>query len=374
MSTDDLLDPIASGVTVELQPIANAHIDDLLRIAVARGASDLHISVDLPPMIRIDGKLEPMEYSSLALIDARRLIYSILSSDQIENLERTRELDFSYGISGVARFRCNVYRERGMIAAALRAIPNDVPSLEQLGMPLILRELTRKQSGLILVTGPTGCGKSTTIAAMIDSINTESSSHIITIEDPIEYLHKNKKCMVHQRELKNDTDSFESALRAVLREDPDVLLIGEMRDLETISAAVTLAETGHLVFGTLHTRNAPQTIDRMVDVFPPYQQNQIKVQLSNTLEAVVAQQLVPRIGGGRVAVVEIMIATSGIRNLIRESKTFQIYSAMETGGQLGMRTLDKVLADAYRDGAIAYKDAESRAIDRENFMRHLRGF
>ncbi|MHB1458315.1 MAG: type IV pilus twitching motility protein PilT [Armatimonadota bacterium] len=350
------------------------HINELLAVTIEIGASDLHISVDLPPIIRVDGELRQTEYERLSSDDAQRLIYSILSSDQIENLERTHELDFCYAVPGIARFRCNVYIERGLIAAALRVIPDNIPSLEQLGMPAVLKELSRKNSGLILVTGPTGSGKSTTIASMIDFINSERNVHILTIEDPIEYLHKHKKCMIHQRELKTDTFSFVSALRAILREDPDVLLIGEMRDLETIAAAVTLAETGHLVFATLHTRNAPQTIDRVVDVFPPHQQEQIKVQLSNTLEAVIAQQLVPRIGGGRCAITEVMVATAGIRNLIRESKTFQIYSAMETGSQYGMRTMDKGLADAYRDGVITYKDASVRAIDGENFLRLLRGY
>lgn len=370
ISKDLMLDD-SSGKII---PIGSIHINELLGVTIEKGASDLHISVHLPPIIRVDGELQQTEYQRLTTDEAQRLIYSILSSDQIENLERTHELDFCYSVPGIARFRCNVYLERGLIAAALRVIPDNIPSLEQLGMPLVLRDLTRKKSGLILVTGPTGCGKSTTIASMIDFINSERGVHIMTIEDPIEYLHRHKKCMVHQRELKSDTYSFDSALRAILREDPDVLLIGEMRDLETISAAVTLAETGHLVFATLHTRNAPQTIDRIVDVFPPYQQEQIKVQLSNSLEAVIAQQLVPRIGGGRCAIAEVMVATSGIRNLIRESKTYQIYSAMETGSQYGMRTMDKGLADAYRDGAITYKDAASRAIDNENFLRLLRSY
>lgn len=374
MDIDDLLGPIAEDTPVEILPLDEVHIDDLLKITVARGASDLHLTVGLPPMIRIDGKLLPTEYSNLGPRDTQRLVYDVLSTDQIEKFERTRELDFSYGVPGVARFRFNVYRQRGSIGVAMRAIPSKVPSMEELGLPPIVRELAKKHSGLILVTGPTGSGKSTTIATMIDHINTERNAHIMTIEDPIEYLHKHKRCMVNQRELNTDTDSFANALRAVLREDPDVLLIGEMRDLETIASAVTLAETGHLVFGTLHTRNAPQTIDRMVDVFPSHQQDQIKIQLSNTLEAVIAQQLVPRIGGGRVAVIEIMIATAAIRNLIREGKTFQIYSSMETGAQYGMRTVDRVLSDTHRDGVISYEDAINRAIDRDNFVRLLKGF
>jgi len=351
----------------------DVHIDDLLREAAERGASDLHLSVGLPPVLRIDGKLVPTAYEPLGPSEVQRLVYDILTSDQIQWFEKTRELDFSYGVRDVGRFRVNVYRQRGSVGAALRAIPNQIPSFEQLRLPPILRELCRKHSGLILVTGPTGSGKSTTIACMIDAINSEREAHIMTIEDPIEYLHRHKRCMVNQRELNSDTDSFENALRAVLREDPDVILIGEMRDLETIAAALTLAETGHLVFGTLHTRNAPQTIDRIVDVFPPHQQDQIRVQLSNTLEAVIAQQLIPRTGGGRVAAIEVLIATSAVRNMIREGKTYQIYSTLETGAQYGMQPMDKVLADLHRSGQISYNDALARAIDPDNFTRFLQG-
>lgn len=354
--------------------VADVHLDTLLAITVENGASDLHLTVNLPPMMRIDGRLVPTDFAPLTPRDTQRLIYDILGNDQIQWFEKTRELDFSYGIKDVGRFRVNVYRQRGQIGVALRAIPGKIPSMEELGLPPILKDLARKHSGLILVTGPTGSGKSTTIATMIDTINRERECHIMTIEDPIEYLHTHRKSMVNQRELNTDTDSFENALRAVLREDPDVILIGEMRDLETIAAALTLAETGHLVFGTLHTRNAPQTIDRVVDVFPPHQQDQIKVQLSNTLEAVIAQQLIPRIGGGRFAAIEIMIATSAIRNLIREGKTYQIYSSIETGGQQGMVAMDKILADAHKNGLISYEDAISRAIDRENFLRLLNGY
>ncbi|MCL6629274.1 MAG: type IV pilus twitching motility protein PilT [Armatimonadetes bacterium] len=349
--------------------VTDVHLDTLLRLATEHGASDLHLTVNLPPMMRIDGRLVKTDYVALTPRDTQRLVYDILTTDQIQWFEKTRELDFSYGVSDVGRFRVNVYRQRGCIGAAIRAIPSKIPSMEELGLPPILKELSRKNSGLILVTGPTGSGKSTTIATMIDTINRERECHIMTIEDPIEYLHSHKKAMVNQRELNMDTDSFENALRAVLREDPDVVLIGEMRDLETIASALTLAETGHLVFGTLHTRNAPQTIDRVVDVFPPHQQDQIKVQLSNTLEAVIAQQLIPRIGGGRFAAVEIMIATSAIRNLIREGKSHQIYSTIETSGQVGMRAMDKILAEAQRNGIISFEDAVTRAVDRENFMR-----
>lgn len=357
----------------DAKQIAAAHLDDLLRDTCERSSSDLHLTVGLPPVVRVDGSLQHLNYSPLGPTDTQRLIYDILTTDQVQWFEKTRELDFSYGVKAIGRFRINVYRQRGSVGAALRAIPDRIPTYEQLGLPRIVRELTKKHSGLVLVTGPTGSGKSTTIACMIDSINAERPVHIMTIEDPIEYLHRHKKAMINQRELNSDTDSFENALRAVLREDPDVILVGEMRDLETIAAALTLAETGHLVFGTLHTRNAPQTIDRVIDVFPPHQQDQIRVQLSNTLEAVVAQQLCPRVGGGRVSAIEIMITTSAIRNLIREGKTYQVYSVLETGGQFGMQTMDRVLADLYKDGFITNEEATARAIDRENYLRFLQG-
>ncbi|HEY3298493.1 MAG TPA: type IV pilus twitching motility protein PilT [Armatimonadota bacterium] len=363
----------SAPVVGDVQTIGNAHLDDLLRIANERGSSDLHISVGLPPMVRVDGRLIPIPYEPVSPRDAQRLMYDILTNDQIQWFEKTKELDFSYGLRDVGRFRVNVYRQRGSVGAAMRAIPTKIPSMEKLGLPAILRDLCKKHSGLILVTGPTGSGKSTTIATMIDHINSTRDGHIMTIEDPIEYLHQHKKCMVNQRELNTDTDSFENALRAVLREDPDIILVGEMRDLETISAALTLAETGHLVFGTLHTRNAPQTIDRVVDVFPAHQQEQIKVQLSNSLESVVAQQLVPRIGGGRFGAIEIMVATPAIRNLIREGKTFQIYSSIETGGAHGMKAMDAVLAEACRGGVITQEEGLSRAIDRDNYLRLYNG-
>jgi twitching motility protein PilT len=353
--------------------VDGVHLDDLLQEAVERGASDLHLSVGLPPVVRVDGALTHLRYRPLSPSDTQRLIYDILTTDQVQQFEAIHELDFSYGVKGVGRFRVNVYKQRGSVGAALRSVPDRIPTFEQLNLPPILRDLSRRTSGLILVTGPTGSGKSTTIACMIDTINAERPVHIMTIEDPIEYLHRHKRGMVNQRELGTDTDSFANALRAVLREDPDVILIGEMRDLETIQAALTLAETGHLVFGTLHTRNAPQTIDRVIDVFPPHQQEQIRVQFSNTLEAVIAQQLMPRIGGGRIAALEILVATSAVRNLIREGKSHQIYSAIETGAQFGMQTMDKSLAELYRNGIITLEEAESRSIDRENLKRFLQG-
>lgn len=373
MQPDISFDGLDTQQSELIKPVTELHLDDLLREAHERGASDLHLSVGLPAILRVDGSLVRTDYVPFSPMDIQRLVYDILTMDQVEQFERSHELDFSYGVKNVGRYRVNVYKQRGSVGAALRAIADQIPTFEQLGLPVMLRDMCRKHSGLILVTGPTGSGKSTTIACMIDTINSERPLHIMTMEDPIEYLHRHKMGMVNQRELHTDTDSFGNALRAVLREDPDVVLIGEMRDLETIQAALTLAETGHLVFGTLHTRNAPQTIDRVVDVFPPHQQEQIRVQLSNTLEAVVAQQLMPIIGGGRCAAIEIMVATSAIRNLIREGKTHQIYNSLETGAQYGMQTMDKQLAELHRIGKITMEETMARAIDRENLKRFLQG-
>ncbi|MCC6443047.1 MAG: type IV pilus twitching motility protein PilT [Armatimonadetes bacterium] len=354
--------------------IADLHIDDLLRYAASKGASDLHFSAGLPPTLRVDGKLVPSpDYEVMTPRDIQRLIYDIMTNEQMQWFEKVKELDFSYGVKDMGRYRVNVYKQRGSVGVAMRAIPSQVPTFEQLRLPPILRELTKRTSGLVLVTGPTGSGKSTTLACMINSINEERACHIMTIEDPIEYLHAHRQSMVNQRELGNDTDSFENSLRAVLREDPDVILVGEMRDLETITAALTLAETGHLVLATLHTRNAPQTIERIVDVFPSHQQEQIRVQLSNSIEAVIAQQLLPMLGGGRVAAIELMLAVPAIRNLIRESKTYQIYSTIETSAQIGMRTMDKALAELYRMGMVTFEEAALRAIDRDNLQRFIKG-
>ncbi len=358
----------------ETRDLADMHIDELLRLTVESGASDLHISVGLPPMVRKDGKLVPLPFEKADERSTQRIIFDILNNTQIEKFERTHELDFSHGVKGVGRFRFNVYRQRSSVGGAMRVIPNVVPSMEQLKLPAVCRSFTQKHSGLVLVTGPTGSGKSTTIASLIDIINSEREAHILTIEDPIEYLHSHKKSMVNQRELGTDTDSFTNALRASLREDPDVILVGEMRDLETIAAAITLAETGHLVFATLHTRSAPATIDRIVDVFPAHQQEQIRIQLSTSIEAVVAQQLLPKIGGGRVAAIEIMVATSALRNLIREGKSYQIYSVIETGHQYGMQAMDRVLADLHKSGTVTFDEAATRAIDRENFQRLVKGY
>ena len=349
-------------------PVEDIHIDDLLRLVVERGGSDLHLAVGIPPVIRIDGQLVPTNYERLTAQDTQRLVYDILTDEQIQRFEANLELDFSYSVSRVSRFRVNVFRDKGTVAAAFRVIPARIPTIRELGLPLILEELTRKPRGLILVTGPTGSGKSTTLAAMINQINSERAAHIITIEDPIEYLHQHKLSIINQRELGMDTKSFAAALRSALREDPDVILVGEMRDLETIATAITCAETGHLVLATLHTNNAPQTVDRIVDVFPPEQQEQIRFMLSNNLEAVLCQQLLPRAGmPGRVCAMEIMIATPAIRNLIRESKAHQITSVIQTSANVGMQTMDQSLRDLYLKGIITYEEALSRAMNPEEF-------
>lgn len=360
----------STGQEISLHEV---HLDDLLEYTIKQSGSDLHLSANLPPMVRIHGRLVKSPWESLKAVDIQRLMYDVLTGEQIQRFEATNELDFSYWIGDEARFRGNMYRQRGAVGAALRAIPNRIPTLEELRLPMILEELAHLPSGLVLITGPTGSGKSTTLAAMIDVINNDKDCHILTIEDPIEYLHEHKRSMVNQREMGSDTSAFGTALRAALREDPDVLLIGEMRDLETIQTALTMAETGHLVLATLHTRSAPQTIDRIVDVFPAHQQDQIKVQLANALEAVVGQQLCARVGGGRVAACEVMIATSAVRNLIREGKTFQIPSVIETSSQDGMQTMDKALADLYRRGQITMEEALSRTLDKAAFQRLLQG-
>jgi twitching motility protein PilT len=370
----DQVEPLGPMMEVsDAKPIEDVHLDDVLRMALERKASDIHLTVGLPPMVRQDGELVPLPYSVLTAEDTRRLIYEILSDESIQKFEQTHELDCAYSIKNTARFRLNVYVQRGSVAAAMRTIPTKIPSFESLGLPPIIREISKRISGLVLVTGPTGSGKSTTIATMIDDINRNRDGHIITMEDPIEYLHNHNKCMVNQRELHADTFSFHAALRAVLREDPDIILVGELRDLETIEAALTLAETGHLVFGTLHTRNAPATIDRIIDVFPSDQQDQIRVLLGNTLEGVVSQQLLPRLGGGRVAAIEIMIGTPAIKNLIREGKTHQMYSIIETNANVGMQTMDSSLAHHYKNGNVSYDEALMRAVDRETFARLAKG-
>ncbi|MFQ6131598.1 MAG: type IV pilus twitching motility protein PilT [Armatimonadota bacterium] len=349
-------------------------LDGLCSLAMENGASDLHVTVGLPPMLRIDGRLTPTNFEPLTPHDTQRLVYDILSDTQLEKFEQTRELDFSHGVKFVGRFRVNVFRQQDNLGAALRAIPSYIPTLEELNLPSILRDITSRGSGMILVTGYTGAGKSTTLAAMIDHINNSRPLHILTIEDPVEYLHEHKVAMVNQRELGSDTMSFAAALRSALREDPDVVLVGELRDLETIEAALTIAETGHLVFGTLHTRNATQTVDRIIDVFPPHQQEQVRVQLAGVLEAVIAQQLIPRMGmGGRIPALEIMLVTSAVRNLIREAKTHQMPSVIETSGELGMQTMDASLAELVHRGEISHEEALTRCIDPDNFQRLLLG-
>lgn len=361
------------GSSEGITPIGEYHLDEILRMAMDRRASDIHITAGLPPMVRVDGDLVGLPFEPLTSQDTRRLIFECLTDENIEKVEETHELDFGYSVKGLARFRFNVYMQRNSFAAALRSIPTKIPTFEELSLPNVIREVSKRTSGLVLVTGPTGSGKSTTIATMIDDINNHRPNHIMTIEDPIEYLHKHKKCMVNQREMHSDTYSFHNALRAVLREDPDIILVGELRDLETIEAALTLAETGHLVFGTLHTRNAPATVDRIVDVFPSDQQAQIRVLLGNTLEGVISQQLLPRLGGGRRASLEIMLGTPAIKNLIREGKTHQMYSVIETSAQLGMQTMDRSLADLFKNGYCAYEECLMRAVDKENFSRLAKG-
>jgi twitching motility protein PilT len=360
----------ANPAIVEGHPkVEDFHLDDVLRMAFERKASDIHITVGLPPMVRLDGEMCPLPFQPLMPQDTRRLIFETLSDEQVQKLEKTHELDFGYGVRDVGRFRFNVYMQRSSYAGALRAIPTKIPCYDELCLPPIVREMSKRSSGMILVTGPTGSGKSTTIASMIDDINTNKTGHIMTIEDPIEYLHTHKKSMINQREMHADTYSFHAALRAVLREDPDIILVGELRDLETIEAALTLAETGHLVFGTLHTRNAPSTVDRIVDVFPSDQQAQIRVLLGNTLEGVISQQLLPRLGGGRRAAIEVMLGTPAIKNLIREGKTHQMYSVIETSTQVGMQTMDRSLADLFKNGYCAHEECLMRAVDKDNYSR-----
>jgi twitching motility protein PilT len=384
-------------------------IDDLLRETVVAKASDLHLTVGVPPMIRIWGRLLALNHPALTAEDTFQLAYSMLNTFQKQKFEKNWELDLSYAVTGLGRFRVNVYRQRGSVGVASRVIPETIPAIEELNIPLILKDLCRMPRGLILVSGPTGHGKSTSLAAMIQFINTERAAHIVTIEDPIEYVHQHKKSIVNQRELGFDTQTFPNALRAVLREDPNVIMVGEMRDLETIAAALTIAETGHLVFATLHTANAAQSIDRIIDVFPPHQQQQIRIQVSTVLEAVVSQQLLPNmqfaehradrrpvasaVGAaaaravspppgdgkrgrwptleelGRVPAVEIMMATPAIRNLIRESKTHQIHTAIQTGAQFGMQTMDQALFALYTRRLVSLENALARAIFPEELRK-----
>ena len=340
-----------------------ASIYDLLKIMIEKGASDLHISTATPPRLRIDGKLVPLDHPSLTPVDTKSLCYSILTDAQKHKFEEHSELDLSFGVKGLSRFRGNIFMQRGAVAGAFRTIPFEIRTFHDLGLPEVVNELVKRPRGLILCTGPTGSGKSTTLAAMVDRINAERQEHIMTVEDPIEYLHGHKKCLVNQREVNADTSSFKAALKYVLRQDPDVVLIGEMRDLETIEAALTVSETGHLTLATLHTNSAVQTINRIIDVFPPHQQEQIRVQLSFVLEGVLSQQLIAKkTGKGRVLAVELLVPNPAIRNLIREDKIHQVYSMMQTGqARFGMQTMNQSLFELYSKGHISYEDAIGRS-------------
>lgn len=355
-------------------PNQELRIEILLEEVVRRRASDLHLQVGLPPMSRIDGALAPIAgYNPLDEASVESLLFAILDENQRQILDKDKEFDFSFAFGTLGRFRVNAFHERGNLAAALRLIPNEIKTVAELGLPPIVMNFANYPRGLVLVTGPTGSGKSTTLAALVDKLNTETSQHIITIEDPIEFTHKSKKSVVVQREVHYDTYSFSAALRSSLRQDPDVVLIGEMRDLETISAAITIAETGHLVFASLHTNSAAQSIDRMIDVFPPHQQSQIRAQLANILMAICSQRLVPSIGGGRVIAAEILIANPAVRNIIREGKGHQLDAVIQTGADSGMQTMDRTLVSLVQSGTVTYDDARSFAVDLTEFERLMRG-
>src|SRR6266542_2667575 len=353
-------------------PPANS-IDELLEHMVERNASDLHVTTGTPPAIRVRGEVQRLEgYDSLTSEDTQQLLYRILSSEQQKQLELKRQLDFSYSIPGLARFRVNVYFQRESIAAAFRLIPDELKTLEELGIPASLHQLAEKPRGIVLITGPTGSGKSTTLAALIDEINRNRSEHILTVEDPIEFLHRHKRCIVNQREIGPDATSFAEALRAALRQDPDVILVGEMRDLETIATALTAAETGHLVLATLHTQSAPGTIDRIIDVFPAEQQGQIRTQLAASLEGVVTQTLLPTLDGrGRVPALEVLLPDDAVRNLIRQGKVEQIYSVMQTSTSRGMQTMEQSLADLTIRRVIAEKVALAASSRPDEFKSAL---
>ncbi len=344
----------------------------LLEEMIPKRASDLHLTAGVPPMYRIDGSMEPTVHEVLSPEATANLAYSVLSDEQRKRFETTKELDFSFGVKGLSRFRANVFLQRGVVSVVIRQIPYDIIAMEKLGLPTVVREFTLRQKGFVLVTGPTGSGKSTTLASMIDRINSTRQSHIITIEDPIEYIHQNKKCIVNQREVGTDTNAFPIALKYVLRQDPDVILIGEMRDLETIEAALTIAETGHLVFATLHTNSTYEAVNRIVDVFPSDQQRQIYTQLAFTLEGVVTQQLIPRSRGtGRVMCAEVLVCTPAIKAVIREGKTHQIYSLMQAGQKYGMQTMNQALLQAVLDKALTPEHAMERCSDRAELENML---
>jgi twitching motility protein PilT len=353
---------------------ANIRIENLLEECVRTKASDLHLQVGLPPILRIDGALQPVSgYNSLDEGTVEKLVFATLEEDQKQILIKDKEFDYSFSFGDLGRFRVNAFHEKGNLAAAFRLIPNTIQTINELGMPPVVTSFADFPRGLVLVTGPTGSGKSTTLAALVDKINTEKACHIITIEDPIEFTHKSKRSVVVQREVHYDTYSFSAALRSALREDPDVVLIGEMRDLETISAAITIAETGHLVFATLHTNSASQSIDRMIDVFPPHQQPQVRSQLANILQAICAQRLVPAIGGGRVVAAEILVANPAVRSVIREGKTHQLDTIIQTGADQGMQTMDRTLVKLVQTGVITHDAAREYAVDLQEFERLSRG-
>lgn len=351
----------------------NMNLDPILSRAVQEKASDVHIIAFLPPVFRVNGKLHRLEGQLLLKPeDISHMLLQLLDEEQKKTLENEKELDFSYSLPGLARFRVNYFYQRGSLSAAFRIISSHILDIEQLGLPVQIKEFANYARGLVLVTGPTGSGKSTTLAAIIDLINKTRSENIITIEDPIEYLHNHGECIISQREVGMDTLSFARALKYVLREDPDIILVGEMRDLETISSALTAAETGHLVFSTLHTQDAAQTLDRIIDIFPPHQQQQVRVQLAGTLQAVLVQQLLPTVDNqGRVPAVELMFSTTAIRNLIRETKSHQIYSAIQSGGKRGMITMDMSLANLYRRGKISKQTALEKCHHTEDMKRMI---
>ena len=347
-------------------------LKNLLEVLIEKKASDLHITTGSPPVIRVDGKITRLNTESLTAAETKRLCYSVLTDAQRHRFEEENELDFSFGIKGLSRFRGNIFVQRGAVAGAFRTIPYEILNFDRLGIPPVVNELIGKPKGLVLVTGPTGTGKSTTLASMIQKINNERYAHIITVEDPIEYLHSHNKCIINQREVTSDTTSFSEALRHILRQDPDIILVGEMRDLETIQAALTIAETGHLTFATLHTNSCVETINRIIDVFPPHQQPQIRAQLSFVLEGVLTQQLLPKIAGGRCLAMEVMIPNAAIRNLVREDKVHQIYSQMQVGqSKFGMQTMNQALLALYQRGIVSLNEAMQRSYNPEEFKQML---
>ena len=361
-----------TGTQPENNEQKQAGIHQLLKFMVDNKASDLHITPGTPPQLRIDGALRPLNLPVLTPPETKKIAYSLLTDAQKHIFEEEKELDFSFGVKGLSRFRANVFQTRGSVGVAIRTIPFEIMTFERLGLPKVVEGLTKRPKGLVLVTGPTGSGKSTTLAGMIDRINLSRHEHIITIEDPIEFLHPHKQCVVNQREVGADTGSFKRALKSILRQDPDIVLIGEMRDLETIEAALTVAETGHLVFGTLHTNNCVQTINRILDVFPPYQQPQVRAQLSFVLEGVLSQTLIPMKGGGRCLALEIMIPNPAIRNLIREDKVHQIYSIMQVGQtKFGMQTMNQSLLNLYLKGRIPIEEVLGRTTNPDEMKQML---